>query len=122
VRVERDRKKKLIVAFHFLSGNQAGWKCEPCRRQGLEGTRRCGFIAEEQRGARRVVWARGRAATEECPRSWVTPESVVWVEWYFAWKSFGGGGLAALGAKEADVMLTLEKEWREARNGNQQDF
>jgi len=30
--------------------------------------------------------------------------------------------LAALGAKEADVMLTLEKEWREARNGNQQDF
>ena len=45
-----------------------------------------------------------------------------WVEWFFARKSFGGGELAALPAKEADAMLTLEKEWREARDGNQQDF
>ena len=66
-----------------------------------------------------MVWTRGRASTEECPRSFVTPESVGWVEWFFACKIFGGGVLAALGAKEADVMLTLEKEWREARNGNQ---
>jgi len=120
MRLERGRKKKLIVAFHFLSGNQAGWKCDSCRRQGLEGTRRCGWIPEEQRGPRRVVWARGRASTEECPRSWVTPESIGWVEWFFASKSFGTGELAALPAKEADAMLTLEKEWREAKNDDQQ--
>src|SRR6185312_6070681 len=58
MRFERGGKKKLTVAFHFLSGNQAGWKCESCRRQGLEGTRRCGWIPEEQRGPRKVVWAR----------------------------------------------------------------
>ena len=119
MRFERGRKKKLTVAFHFLSGNQAGWKCESCRRQGLEGTRRCGWIPGEQRGPRRVVWARGRAATEECPRSWVTPESIGWVEWFFASKSFGRVELVALPAKEADAMLTLEKEWREARDDNE---
>ena len=85
----------------------------------MEGTRRCGWIPEEQRGAQRVVWARGRASSEECPRSFVTPESVGWVERFYTWKSWGGGELAALRAKEADVMLTLEKEWREARNGDQ---
>jgi len=69
-----------------------------------------------------VVWARGRAATEECPRSLVTPESIGWVEWFFASKSLGGSELAALPAKEADAMLTLEKEWREAKNDNQQSF
>ena len=61
MRVERERKKKLIVAFHFLraDGAIAGWKCEQCRRQGLEARRRCGFLPEAQRGAARVVWARG---------------------------------------------------------------
>ena len=84
--------------------------------------RRCGWIPEEQRGSRRVVWARGRVATEECPRSSVTPESIGWVEQFFAGKSLGGGEVARLRAKEADAMLTLEKEWREARNENQQSF
>ena len=42
-----------------------------------------------------------------------------WVEWFFASKSFGRNELGALPAKEADAMLTLEKEWREARDDNQ---
>lgn len=78
--------------------------------------RRCGWIPEEQRGPHRVVWARGRSSTEECPRSRVTPESIGWVEAFFVWRSLGGGELAALGAREADAMLTLEKEWQGARN------
>jgi hypothetical protein len=49
----------------------------------------------------------------------VTPESIGWVEWFFASKSFGRSEMAALPAKEADAMLTLEKEWREARDDNQ---
>jgi hypothetical protein len=49
----------------------------------------------------------------------VTPESIGWVEWFFANKSIGRGGLAALPAREAEAMLTLEKEWREATDGNQ---
>jgi hypothetical protein len=49
----------------------------------------------------------------------VTPESIGWVERFFANKSFGRGELAGLPAKEADAMLTLEKEWREAKDDNQ---
>ncbi|MEO8049694.1 MAG: hypothetical protein ABI833_04695 [Acidobacteriota bacterium] len=49
----------------------------------------------------------------------VTPESIGWVEWFFASKCFGNGEMAGHPAKEADAMLTLEKEWREARNDNQ---
>ncbi len=44
MRPDGERKKKLIVAFHFQYANQAAWKCDSCRRGGLELKRRCGFI------------------------------------------------------------------------------
>jgi hypothetical protein len=116
VRAERSRKKKLIVAFHFLrldtpGAGQAGWKCEQCRRQGLEIRRRCGFLPEAQRGASRAVWVRGRAIAEECPKSLVTAASVEFLEKFFAWKFSGRYG-EELTAREADAFLILEKEWR----------
>lgn len=114
---ERGRKKKLTVAFHFLRGGQAGWTCEQCRRQALESSRRCGWIAEEARGPTRVVWARGHAWSEECPKSLVTPRSEELVERFVLWKMSGGADLLAREAKEADAFLTLEKEWREMANG-----
>ena len=54
-----------------------------------------GFFRRSERGTARVVWARGRVATEECPTSFVTPASMELVEKYFAWKDVcmeGGGG------------------------------
>jgi hypothetical protein len=122
MRVERERKKKLIVAFHFLhaahaNANQAtaGWKCEQCRRQGLESRRRCGFLPEAKRDAARVVWARGRVATEECPTSFVSPVSIEFIEKYFASKVVGVGELTA---REAEAFLVLERELRtEQTNG-----
>ena len=108
-----------MVAFHFLNGSQAGWTCEQCRRQGLEATRRCGWLPEEQRGARRPVWVRGRASAEECPTSLVTPQSIEWVERFFVWKLLGNGSVTELPAKVADALLMLEKEWRETGNGVQ---
>ena len=122
MRVERERKKKLIVAFHFLRAEQvnvnqapAGWKCEQCRRQRLEARRRCGFLPEAKRDAARVVWARGRVATEECPTSFVTPASVEFIESYFASKVVGVGELTA---REAEAFVVLEQEWRtEQTNG-----
>jgi len=74
-------------------------------------------LPAERRGERRLVWARGRASTEECPKSLVTPQSVAWLEQFFAWKFSGGGKLSELPARDADAFLTLEKEWREASNG-----
>jgi hypothetical protein len=127
MRVERERKKKLIVAFHFLSAgrvgmNQALWKCEPCRRQGLEARRRCGFLPEERRGVKKVVWARGGTVAEECPTSLVTPASIEFLESFFAWKTVGRGEITTHGltAREAEAFLILEREWRmEQTNGQQ---
>jgi hypothetical protein len=103
-----------MVAFHFLRGNQAGWKCEQCRRQGLESRRRCGFLTERKRGPRRVVWARGGASTEECPKSAVTPASVEMVEQFFATRM---GGTREMTAREADAFVILERELRTETNG-----
>ena len=102
-----------MVAFHFYRTSQAGWKCDQCRRQGLEEKRRCGWLPENRRGARRPVWIRGRLATEECPKSLVTPQSLEWLERFFAWKFSGGGVLEGLPAKMADAFLALETAWRE---------
>ena len=52
-----------------------------------------GFLPEEQRGRGEVVWARGRVATEECPKSLVTPASLEWIEKFLTWKFAGGGAL-----------------------------
>lgn len=124
---ERRRKKKLIVAFHFVCANQAGnahsagWTCGQCRRQSLEITRRCGWLPEEQRGPKKLVWARGRVSAEECPTSLIRPRSVEWIEKFFAWKMAGGAALKIpvmeLPAKDADALMVLEKEWRDTQNG-----
>ena len=117
-----------------METNGAAWKCDECRRQGLEQKRRCGWLPEEQRGPRRIVWARGRVAAEECPKSLVTPQSLEWIEKFFTWKFAGGGsdevarnpqranaarrGLCAfdeMPARDADAFLILEREWRDGQ-------
>ena len=115
--VERRRTKKLIVAFHFVRTDQARWKCDACRQQGLDVKRRCGFLAEELRGASRLVWVKGRAGVQECPKSFVTAASVELVEQFFVWKASGAGGWGELTARQADAFEALEVEWRGA-NGN----
>jgi len=104
-----------MVAFHFQSSSQAGWRCDECRRQGLEVRRRCGWLPG-LRGPRRLVWARGRASTEECPKSLITPQSLEWMERFFAWKFAGDRRLEELDARLADAFLLLEAEWRKGAN------
>jgi hypothetical protein len=60
--------------------------------------------------------------TEECPNSLVAPQSIEWVERFFAWKMSGGGTLLELPAKQADAFLALEREWGEAGKGVQQSI
>lgn len=109
---ERRPTKKLIVAFHFLRGDVSRWECDACRKQGLEARRRCGFLAEERRGAKRIVWAHGPASTDECPKSLMTAESIELLERFFAWKTWGAEDLTA---READAFLSLERELRAER-------
>ena len=112
MRTERGRAKKLIVAFHFLRGDGSRWKCDACQKQGLEARRRCGFLPEALREAKRIVWARGRVMAEECPKSLVSAESIELLEKCFARKAFGSSGWPDPTAREADAFLALEAELR----------
>ena len=61
------RTKKLMVAFHFQFANQAGWKCDSCRKHGLEKRRRCKRIPCAQREpGESLVWARKGVGTTVC--------------------------------------------------------
>jgi hypothetical protein len=117
VRPQRERKKKLILAFHFQFANRAGWDCGSCRKHGLEVKRRCGFIPEEKRGPARVVWARKNATAEECPRSAATGASLGLVEDFFVRRRLGIRGVSKLEARSVDAFLILQNEMeREERD------
>ncbi len=126
MRTDGERKKKLIVAFHFTIANQqsqnrAGWNCESCRRHGLEAKRRCGFLPAQERGEARIVWGRGQTHTEECPKSLVTAESLAWLEEFFVRRRLGIADLPDPAARKVDAFLILRDEMeREERNGEAQ--
>ena len=108
--VKRDRKKKLIVAFHFQFSNRAGWDCESCRRHGLDVKRRCGFLPDGKRPAPRVVWGRKQVQAEECPKSLVSGESLAFVEEFFVRRRLGIAYEANLPARTVDAFLILRDE------------
>jgi hypothetical protein len=117
VRAQRDRKKKLIVAFHFQFANRAGWDCDACRKNGLEVKRRCGFLSAEKRGQPRLVWVRKRARAEECPKSLVTGESLSLLEEFFVRRRLGMAEGMELAARKADAFVLLREEMeREERD------
>ncbi len=61
---------------------------------------------------RTVVWARGRTATEECPKSLITAESLQFLEEFHVWK-LAGGSVRDMPAKQVDAFVVLEQQWRE---------
>jgi hypothetical protein len=121
MRAGRERKKKLIVAFHFQFSNRAGWNCESCRQNGLETKRRCGFLPDEKRGEPRVVWGRKQTQSEECPKSFVTGESLALVEEFFVRRRLGIEDSIELEARKVDAFLILRDEMElEERDGKTQ--
>jgi hypothetical protein len=108
--IDRGRKKKLTVAFHFQHSNQAAWRCDVCRNQGLEKTRRCGWLSDTGETAKRVIWAKGRLSLTTCPRSYITAESIGWLEAYQAWRAFGFGNPAEMPARDVEAFFVLENE------------
>ena len=115
---ERDRKKKLIVAFHFQFSNRTGWDCESCRKHGLEAKRRCGFLPAEKRGAAAIVWGRKQVRAEECPTSLVTGESVALFEEFLVKRRLGIPESLDTEARKVDAFLILREQMeREERDG-----
>ncbi len=103
-----------MVAFHFQFANQAGWECDTCRKNGLEQRRRCGFMAHLE-PTERVVWARKGAAAQTCPKSYITAESLAWVERFVMWKKLGYMESNEPDARDAEAFLILEREWAAER-------
>ena len=114
----RGRTKKLIVAFHFQFANQAAWKCDECRKSGLEKSRRCGWLSESAQPVGAPVWVRKGVALTSCPVSQITPQSLGWIEEYVAWKVLGGLELHQLPARTVEAFCILENEAaKETNNG-----
>ena len=51
----------------------------------------------------------------ECPKSFITAQSMAWLEEYFVRQKFGERGIDGLGARDVEAFLILESEL-EARN------
>ncbi len=126
MRIERHRKKKLIVAFHFLiadrqSANRTGWDCESCRRHGLEAKRRCGFIPAASLGKPTIVWGRRQVKTEACPRSLITGESMGLLEEFLVRRRLGIPDSLDMEARKVDAFLILREQMeQEERDGTRQ--
>ena len=116
MRLIGSRKKKLITAFHFQFSNQAGWECGSCRKAGLESKRNGGWLPADD-GPERVVWARKGVATTTCPKSFITAQSVTWVEEYLVRRRLGQKGIDRLGARETEAFLILDHELAEEAKG-----
>ena len=117
MRSGRERKKKLIVAFHFQFSNRAGWNCVSCRQHGLERKRRCGFIPIEERGPARIVWGRKQVTAEECPQSLIAGESLALLEEFFVRRRLEVPESIDTAAKKVDAFVILRDEMeREQRD------
>ena len=119
MRADGRRTKKLTVAFHFLFANQAAWRCDNCRRQGLEQKRRCGWLGiEKQDGP--PVWARSGIGVSACPKSVITGESQALLEEYHTRKMLGHrGNINDLPARTVDAFCLLEQLTAKERSHEQ---
>jgi len=79
--------------------------------------RRCGWIPRALETPERAVWARNNAATTICPKSFITPQSMAWLEEYLVRRKLGQRGIEGLGAREVEAFLILEHELAEADSG-----
>jgi hypothetical protein len=56
------------------------------------------------------VWARGGVGVFECPKSYITAESLTWIEEFHVRKLFGFGDVMSLPARAVDAFCALERE------------
>jgi len=63
------------------------------------------------------VWARNGAATTICPKSFITAQSMAWLETYLVRRKLGHRGIEGLEAREVEAFLILEHELNELNAG-----
>ena len=65
-----------------------------------------------------MVWARKRVSINVCPKSFITPQSLAWLEEFAVRRKLGQRRQEELGARDAEAFLILEAEWEaETQNG-----
>lgn len=78
-------------------------------------------MSEAERGERRIVWGRKQTQSEECPKSFVTGESLALVEEFFVRRRLGIADSIEMEARKVDAFLILRDEMeREERDGKTQ--
>lgn len=90
--------------------NQAGWKCDVCRKSGLERKRRCGWLGIPEDAKARPVWARKQVALETCPTGYITAESQTLLEEFFVRRRLSAADLGEPTARQVEAFVILERE------------
>ena len=68
----------------------------------------------------RPVWARHDVATETCPKSYVTAQSLGWMEQFFVWRKLAYPRQDELSARDVEAFMILENEMGvEGRRGRE---
>lgn len=81
--------------------------------------RRCGWLPSTLNSPERVVWARGQVSTTTCPKSFITAQSLAWLEAFHGWRSLGLQITDRLEARKADAFLVLSEELAAERRNRQ---
>lgn len=76
----------------------------------MEESRQCGWRGERQAGVK-AVWARYGSATNRCPKTVITADSVAWLDQWAIWRQTGRGVSAEWSAKDLEAMAVLEQAW-----------
>jgi len=72
--------------------------------------RRCGWLPAALETPERVIWARKRVSTDQCPTSVVSAQSVSWIEQFYVWRRLRESYPGELSAREVEAFLILEGE------------
>jgi hypothetical protein len=56
------------------------------------------------------VWARGRVAIEECPKSYISARSLEWIDRYALWRRLGMLYSEPISVKDLEAFTALEQE------------
>ena len=79
----------------------------------------------DEQGGGRPVWARADVATETCPKSYITAESIGLVEEFLVRRRLGGMRFEELTARQVEAFVILEKaltkEMRHGRHSGRHD-
>lgn len=64
------------------------------------------------------MWIRGDVVSEECPRPYITGQSVAWLEMFSVVRRLGWGDVQAMPVREAEAMSLL-KRWMDEEEANE---